>query len=51
MEILVFNEIFYIEDFLDWFSEVEFFSDVTEVPDHRKVKILAIRMKGGAAAW
>ncbi|XP_026395740.1 uncharacterized protein LOC113290343 [Papaver somniferum] len=40
-----------LEDLLDWFYEVEAFFDFMEVPDHSKIKLVAYKLKGGAAAW
>ncbi|XP_026420033.1 uncharacterized protein LOC113316013 [Papaver somniferum] len=46
-----FNGIFKIEEVLDWFYEVESFFQFMEIPDHSKVRLIAYKLKGGAAAW
>ncbi|XP_026460050.1 uncharacterized protein LOC113360806 [Papaver somniferum] len=40
-----------IEELLDWFYEVESFFNFMDVPDYSKVKLVAYKLKGGAAAW
>ncbi|XP_026443706.1 uncharacterized protein LOC113343768 [Papaver somniferum] len=40
-----------IEELLDWFYEVESFFNFMDVPDSSKVKLVAYKLKGGAAAW
>ncbi|WCJ37824.1 hypothetical protein M5689_018923 [Euphorbia peplus] len=40
-----------IEEFLDWLSKVERFFQYADVSDHRKVKLVAYRLKGGASVW
>ncbi|KAK1306353.1 hypothetical protein QJS10_CPA10g01096 [Acorus calamus] len=46
-----FNGQLHIEDFLDWLAAVERFFDYREVPDAKKTKLVAIKLKGGASAW
>ena len=40
-----------IVGFLDWLIEVDMFFDYTELPDDKKVKFVAYRLKGGASVW
>ncbi|XP_026458570.1 uncharacterized protein LOC113359097 [Papaver somniferum] len=40
-----------IEGLLDWFYEVESFFNFMDVPDSSKVKLVAYKLKGGAATW
>lgn len=47
----IFYENFKIEECLDWFYEVEAFFLFMDVPDSSKVKLVAYKHKGGAAAW
>ena len=46
-----FNGTFNIEEFLDWLAEVERFFDYKDIPEERRVKTVACRLKGGASAW
>ncbi|XP_065620600.1 uncharacterized protein LOC136063732 [Quercus suber] len=39
------------EDFVDWLNTVERVFDYYEVIDEKKVKLVAIRLKGRASAW
>ena len=50
-EILSFNGNVDIEGCLDWLYEVETFFEVMEVPEDRRVPLVAYKLKGGAGAW
>ena len=39
------------EEFLDWLLNVEEIFDFKEVPEHRRVKLVATRLRGRAMAW
>jgi hypothetical protein len=39
------------EGFVDWLNELERIFEYKEVPDHDKVKLVAIKLKGRASAW
>ena len=41
----------HIEDFLDWLHAVENFFDYMEIPDEKRVKLVAYKLRGGASAW
>ena len=40
-----------IEEFLDWLAEVDRIFDYMEIPEERRVRLVACRLKGGASAW
>ena len=40
-----------IDDFIDWIAEIDKFFDYVEVPEEKRVKLVACRLKGGASAW
>lgn len=50
MKIPLFDGNFHIQE-IDWLSEVDKFFDIMDVPEHRKVKLVAIRLKEGVIVW
>lgn len=42
---------FDIETFLDWTKEVEAFFDYTNIPEDKKVKLVAYKLKGGTSPY
>ena len=40
-----------LDEFMDWIHTVERVFNCHEVPDSRKVKLVAVRLKGHASAW
>ena len=46
-----FNGTFNIEEFLDWLAEVDRFFAYKDVPEERRVKTVACKLKGGASVW
>uniref|UniRef100_A0A2N9F7T1 RNA-directed DNA polymerase n=1 Tax=Fagus sylvatica TaxID=28930 RepID=A0A2N9F7T1_FAGSY len=39
------------EDFVDWLNQVERIFEYHEISDHKKVKLVAIKLKSRASAW
>jgi hypothetical protein len=50
-EIPTFNGNVDIEGCLDWLYEVETFFEVMDIPEDRRVSLVAYKLKGGAGAW
>jgi hypothetical protein len=40
-----------IEDFIDWIKNVENFFEYMNIQEHKQVKLVAYKLKGGASAW
>lgn len=40
-----------VEDFFNWIKNVESFFDYMNTPEENKVKLVALKLKGGASAW
>uniref|UniRef100_A0A6N2LCX1 CCHC-type domain-containing protein n=1 Tax=Salix viminalis TaxID=40686 RepID=A0A6N2LCX1_SALVM len=51
MDLPSFNGQLQIEGFLDWLAVVERFFDYMDIPEDKKVKLVAYRLMGGASAW
>ena len=51
IEFLEFNGSLIVEDFVDWLNQVERIFEYHEIPDHKRVKLVAIKLKGRALAW
>ncbi|KAF2295882.1 hypothetical protein GH714_034837 [Hevea brasiliensis] len=51
MDIPTFDGDLDIEGFLDWLTEVDHFFEYVKIPEERKVKLMAYRLKGGASVW
>jgi hypothetical protein len=51
MDLPSFNGQLQIEGFLDWLVLVERFFDYMDIPEDKKVKLVAYRLLGGASAW
>lgn len=51
LEILGYHHNLFGDDFMDWLDAVERIFDYQEVPDEKKVKLVAMKLKGGASAW
>ena len=50
-EFLEFNGSLIVEDFVDWLNQVERIFEYHEIPDHKRVKLVAIKLKARALAW
>jgi len=51
MDLLSFNGQIHVEGFIGWISDVETFFDHMNIKKSRKVKLMALRLKGGTSAW
>ena len=41
----------HIEDFLDWLHTIKNFFDCMEIPDEKRIKLVAYKLRGGVSAW
>ena len=46
----IFNGNLIAKDFVDWLNQVERIFEYQEIPDHKRVKLVAIKLKGRASA-
>ena len=46
----IFNGNLIAKDFVDWLNQVERIFEYHEIPDHKRVKLVAIKLKGRASA-
>ena len=51
VDIIFFSGNLNIEEFIDWIEEIDKFFYYKEVPEEKRVKLVACRLKGGASAW
>ncbi|GJT15403.1 hypothetical protein Tco_0874109 [Tanacetum coccineum] len=51
VEILKFSGTLKAEEFIDWLNTVERVFEFKDAPENRKVKWVAIKLKGRASAW
>uniref|UniRef100_A0A6N2KR41 Retrotransposon gag domain-containing protein n=1 Tax=Salix viminalis TaxID=40686 RepID=A0A6N2KR41_SALVM len=51
MDLPNFNGQLQIEGFLDWLAMVERFFDYMDIPEDKRVKLVAYKLMGGASAW
>ncbi|XP_071704931.1 uncharacterized protein [Rutidosis leptorrhynchoides] len=51
VEILEFTGAVHPDEFLDWLSTVERVFDIKDIPEHLKVKLVAIKLKQHASLW
>ena len=51
MDLPSFNGQLQIEGFLDWLALVERFFDYIDIPEDKRVKLVAYKLMGGASAW
>lgn len=51
MEIPTFNGYMWIEEVLDWLTDVERFFEVMEISEKQMVKIVSVRLKFGTSVW
>ena len=51
VDLPTFNGRMDVEKFLDWIKNVEIFFDYANTPEHKKVRLVALKLQGGASAW
>lgn len=51
MDLADFHGGMHIEEFLDQLVDVENFFEYMEIPEEKRVKLVAFKLKGAASAW
>ena len=51
VDLPTFNGRMDVEKFLDWIKNVEIFFDYANTPEHKKVRLVALKLQDGASAW
>ena len=50
VDILYFNDNLNIEDLIDWHADIDKYFNYMEIPEEKRVRLVACRLKGGASA-
>ena len=51
VDLPTFNGRMDMEKFLDWVKNVEKFFDYANTLEHKKVRLVALKLQGGTSAW